>query len=121
MLFRELNEDNFILYAAKHYYRPRCIDAEEFYEDIKRFKYTKRLLNRYIQSGELSERLILNHLTIIYNVFGTEPALKMIEYKLGVENLPIIKPFLVYLKMITPDMYTGISMDQKVVNALREI
>ena len=76
-LFEQLSDDNFLLYAAKHYYKPNVIDAEEFYEDLKRFKYVKRQLNRYLESGELSERLILNHLIVIFNVYGIEPALKL--------------------------------------------
>ena len=58
----KLTKDNLLLYAAQNYYNPKCIDSEEFLEDLKRFKYIKRLLNRYRDSGQLSERLILNHL-----------------------------------------------------------
>lgn len=120
-LFDELNEENFILYAARNYYSPRCIDAEEFYEDINRFTYVKRLLNRYTRGGELGERLILNHITIILNVFGVEPGLKMLEYKTGSHNLHIIKPFLVFINAIRHDQYTGIIMDPEVVDKLRKI
>lgn len=120
-LFNELNEDNFILYGAKNYYNPRCIDAEEFYNDIKRFNYLKRLINRYNQSGILSERLMLNHLIIIFNVFGIRPGLKMLEYKVEEKNWHIIKPFLIFLKIIENYEYAEISMDEEVVAALRKI
>lgn len=121
MLFDELDEKNFFLYAAKNYYSPRCIDAEEFYEDIKRFKYLKRLIKRYQIGGKLSVNLILNHLVVIFNVFGVEAGLKMLEHKLSGDQLPVVKPCLLYLKAITNDKYTGIEMDNTVVEELRKI
>ena len=120
-LFAQLSEDNFLLYAAKHYYNPRCIDAEEFYEDLKRFKYIKRLINRYEDSEQLSERLILNHIIVIFNVFGIEAACRMLEHKFNDKQWAIIKPFLILLKYITNDQYTEIPMDKTVVERLREI
>jgi len=118
---RDLTEDNLFIFAAKHYYNPRGIDAEEFEEDLKRFKYVKRLLNRYIESDNLSERLILNHLIVIFNVFGTKGGLAILELKLEDNHWPIIKPFLVFLRMITNDQYTNIPQDPGVVEALRKI
>ena len=70
---QQLDDSNFMLYAAANYDNPQCYDTDEFYDDLKRFKYLKRLLNRYKETGELKERLILNHLTVIYNVFGSTP------------------------------------------------
>ena len=122
LLFDELNEENFLLYAARSYYNPTCIDAEEFYEDVNRFKYLKRLIKRYEDGGKLSINLILNHLVVIFNVFGIEPGLKMLEYKVFTQdNLPMLKPFLIYLKVIENDKYTGITMDETVVEELRKI
>jgi len=121
-LFQTLNEDVFTIFAARHYYNPTCIDAEEFHEDIKRFKYIKRLINRYLSGGKLSERLIMNHLIVIFNVFGYDAGLKMLEYRLPLNNhWQIIKPFLIYLKIVTNDKYTGIDMDPHVVDILRKI
>lgn len=120
-LFAQLSEDNFLLYAAKHYYNPRCIDAEEFYEDLKRFKYIKRLINRYEDNEQLSERLILNHIIVIFNVFGIEPTCRMLEYKFNDKQWVVIKPFLVFLKYITNEQYTEIPMDKTVVERLRKI
>lgn len=116
-----LNEKNLLLYAAKHYYNPRFSDIEEFHEDLKRFKYIKRLVNRYLDNGVLTERLILNHLIVIFNVFGIEPSLQMLEVKLDEKHWPVIKPFLIFLKYITNDQITGITMDEKVVEVLRKI
>ena len=120
-LFDELNESNFVLYAARHYYSPRAIDAEEFYDDLHRFKYVKRLVNRYSRGGDLGERLLLNHLTVVFNIFGIQPALKMLEYKIPKHDWPILKPFLVMLQAIEPNQYTDIKMDEEVVNRLRQI
>lgn len=116
-----LTEQNMLLYAAKHYYNPRFSDIEEFNEDLKRFKYIKRLVNRYIENGVLSERLILNHLIILFNVFDIEPALNMLEIKLDDRQWTVVKPFLVFLKYIKNDQLVGIEMDEKVVEALRKI
>lgn len=121
MIFDELTEQNVLLYAAKHYYKPQFSDIDEFYEDLKRFKYIKRLLNRYLEQDELAERLILNHLIVIFNSFGIEASLNILELKLNDNHWPVIKPFLVYLRYIRNDQYTGIAMDQKAVNVLREI
>ena len=66
----KVDEFNFLLYAAKHYDNPQCYDTVEFYDDLKRIKYIKRLINRYIEEGDLKERLILNHIIILNNVFG---------------------------------------------------
>ena len=77
-----LTESNLLLYAAKHYYNPRFSDIDEFYEDLKRFKYVKRLVNRYLDDKDLSERLILNHLIVIFNAFGIEPSVNMLKVKL---------------------------------------
>lgn len=121
-LFEALNEDVFILFAARHYHNPSCIDADEFHEDIKRFKYVKRLLNRYIDNQNLNERLILNHLIVIFNVFGIPAGLKMLEYKIDKpEHWIVLKPFLVKLQIITNDKYTNVPMDKVVVEALRKI
>lgn len=117
----ELTEDNLFIYAAKHYYNPKYIDAEEFHEDLKRFKYIKRLLNRYEETGKISERLILNHLIVVFNVFGIEAGLKILELKLDRNHWPLIKPFLIFLRYIRNDQYTNVPMDQTIVDALRKI
>jgi len=121
MIFDELTEENMFLYAAKHYYNPKFSDIEEFYEDLKRFKYIKRLVNRYLDHNELGERLILNHLIVIFNSFGFEASLNMLELKLDDKHWPVIKPFLIFLKYIENNQYLGIAMDPEVVERLRKI
>ena len=117
----KLTEQNLLLYAAKHYYNPRFSDIEEFNEDLKRLKYIKRLVNRYLETGKLSERLILNHIIILFNVFDIEPALNMLEIKLDEKQWSVVKPFLIFLNYIKNDQLIGIDMDKKVVEALRKI
>lgn len=120
-LFEELNEENFLLFAAKNYYNPVCIDAEEFYSDLNRFKYIKKLISRYSKNDELCERLLLNHFVVIFNVFGIQNGLKMLEFKVGLDNWSVVKPFLIYLKVIHNYQYSEHTMDKKVVEALRAI
>lgn len=131
MHIEQLDETNFLLYAAKHYDNPHCFDTLEFYEDLNRFKYIKRLFNRYEESGELKERLIINHLTILYNVFGAEATTRMLFLKLRGYH-QYLKPFLILLSYM-PDVVKGIGiegkdfissdivMDEIIVTKLREI
>lgn len=120
-LFDEVTEDNVVIFAAKNYYNPKCIDAEEFYEDLNRFKYVKRLVNKYLETEKVSERLILNHLIVIFNVFGIPASLKILEFKLEDRQWKVIKPFLIFLKYIENDQYVGIDMDNKIIEKLRKI
>lgn len=117
----KLTKSNLIVYAAKHYYNPSCIDGEEFEEDLKRFKYVKRLLNKYKQTGELSERLILNHLIVIFNVFGIEAGVEILALRIELEHWSTLKPFLVFLRAIKNDEITGIEMDKHTIEKLRVI
>lgn len=117
----KLNSKNIVVYAAKNYYNPSCIDGDEFFDDLKRLKYIKRLVNRYHQSGELSERLILNHLIVFFNVFGHEAGVEMLAYKIPLEQWSTIKPFLVFLRAIKNDEITGVKMDKYVISKLREL
>tara|TARA_Y100000052_G_C2936461_1_gene77742 strand:- start:619 stop:981 length:363 start_codon:yes stop_codon:yes gene_type:complete len=117
----QLTDDTLFLYAAKHYYNPQFSDVEEFFEDLKRFKYIKRLVNRYLETDEFPHRLLLNHIIVIFNVFGIEASLKILELRLDEKHWPVIKPILLYLSYIRNDQYTGIEMDQTVVKFLRTI
>ena len=119
-LFETLNNDNFIMYAMRHYDNPQCTDIEEFNEDLQRFKYLKRLLNRYDQ-GDLQERLILNHLIVIYNVFGIQAANRMTFHKLDKNHWSALKTFLVYLSYLPEDALVEIPIDQNIADVLRKI
>lgn len=116
-----VTDENFQFFAARHYYNPRCIDIEEFHEDLNRFKYVKRLVNKYLETGNLSERLILNHLIVIFNAFNIEPSLRMLDYKLNAKQWETVKPFLIFLKIIRNDQYVDVEMDKIVIESLRKI
>jgi hypothetical protein len=96
MYFDDLTADNFVMYAMKAYDRPDCI-LSEFREDMKRFNYLKRLFFRYRKTGEVKERLIINHLIVLYNVFGAEVCTRMLFYKMSPEDYPSLKTYLLFL------------------------
>jgi hypothetical protein len=128
-MFENLTDDNFMIYAMKAYDTPNCV-MSEFEEDLNRIPYLKRLITKYKNGGELKERLIINHLIIIYNVFGVEAANRILFYKLEESDYPVIKPFLIYLNYM-PNIVRGINgsdilnskiqMDKKVVECLRNL
>ena len=117
----EVTEDNYLIVAAKHYNNPQCSSTDEFYADLDRIKYIKRIINRYLESGDLSERLLLNHIIVFCNVFGVEIGVKMMAVKLEYKYWSVIKTILVFLKYIEPTDLVGISMDPNVIKVLREI
>lgn len=105
----DLNDGNFLIYAAKHYDRPYILQSE-FEDDLKRIKYVKRLIKKYKQTGEFKERLILNHVIVLSNVFGVEPTVNMLFLKLDEEDYPILKTILIFLRYM-PDRF-NISFDK---------
>lgn len=108
-----LTESNFLLYAAAHYNNPQCYDINEFNDDLKRFKFIRRLINKYLDTGELKERLILNHIIALNNVFGPTCMIKMLFVKLeGYEEYII--PFLSLLGCL-PTVVTGIGSKNKTI------
>lgn len=118
------------MYAMKHYDNAQCVDIEEFYDDIKRINYIKRLFVRYQTTGELKERLILNHIIILYNVFPIEVATNILFFKIDSQYWSQLKTFLVYLNYM-PEKLTflenceivtsDIQLDDNVVSILRKI
>jgi len=99
MTFDDLNTENFMIYAMKCYDRPNTI-MSEFKEDMKRFNYLKRLFHKYRKTGELREQLVLNHLVVLYNVFGPEPTARMLFYKMSKEDYSGLKTFLLFLNIM---------------------
>ena len=96
MYFNELNEDNFLLFAIKHYENPQAVTKEDFDRDLNHFKYIKRLLKRYKNSGQLKTHLLLNHFIILYNIFG-EATTPMLFFKIEKELWSAMKSFIVFL------------------------
>jgi len=126
----KLDDNNFFLYAAHHYLNP-CVDEQEFLDDLSRIKNLRRLFGRYEKHGELKERLIINHLMVLYNVFEHKALTRMLAFKLY-DQLHILKPFLMLLNY-WPDLIENIGsdnhtirsnevvMDMRVIDVLRKI
>ena len=120
-LFSELNNANFELYAAKHYKNLQCLDAEEFYEDIAKFKYVVRLLRRYRDTGKIQERLVLNHIITIYNVFEMAAATRMMFYRVDIDLWPALKTFLVYLNYLPENLHKNINIDLNIATKIKNL
>ena len=105
-MFDDLNDENFTIYAMKSYNSPNCI-MSEFEGDLKRTKYLKKLFRKYKKSNILKERLILNHIILVYNVFGVEAATRILFYKIDDRDYDILKTFLLYLNYM-PERVFGI-------------
>jgi hypothetical protein len=126
----ELTEDNFIMFAVKNYDNPGCVGMDEFYDDLKRFKYIKRLLRKHNVGKDLKERLILNHIIVLGNLFGVEATTKMLFFKLEKKFWPQIKTFLVFLNymplkvIVSPGVEIldiDIPIDEKIFETLKTI
>lgn len=123
MLFSELNEDNFLLFAIKYYENPQSITKEDFDKDMQHFKYIKRLLKRYISTGELKSHLLINHFIILYNIFG-EAATPMLFYKIEKDLWGLVKTFVVFLNRL-PDtprtLIHEIELDKQCLEELQRV
>ena len=121
-LFDKITAKNFNAYAHKHYDNPQCEDIEDFNEDLRRFRYLKRLLHRYHENGELRERLMLNHIICLFNVFGYEPCMRMLQFKIkDEEHWSSIKTMLLYLELIQEGWLIEYPIDDKLAQRLREL
>ena len=130
MIFDDLNDDNFLMYAMREYSNMQCTDIEEFYDDLKKIKYIKRLFNIYKNNGQLKERLILNHLIIFYNVFSVEAGTRILFYKIEETFWPMLKTFLIFLDRMPERIESikgstlnasDIKLDEGIVTRLRSI
>jgi hypothetical protein len=130
MDFSNLTNENFMLYAIKSYDNPACRGVHEFTEDIDRIKYIKRLFKRYQTKGVLKERLILNHIIILINVFGVEAGTRILFFRLEPDLWPILKTFLVFLSFMpervlgidgTDIISSDITLDTRLIAVLRSI
>ena len=122
----QLNEANFLIYAMHHYDNTQCYSLAEFEDDLKKFLYLKKLISRYKNNGDLKQRLILNHIIVLYNLFG-EATTKMLFYKVDEECWDVLVTFLVYLNLMPetiPDYGITLSeivLDERVISTLRKI
>jgi hypothetical protein len=108
MKFDELNQDNWILFAIRNYNNAQSVTYSDFEEDLKKFKYIKRLFRRYETSGELKTHLILNHIILLYNVFG-EAATLLLFFKIEENYWPVLKSFLLFLDRLPPTLNKNIN------------
>lgn len=123
-----LTDQNFVLYAAKHYDNPECHTIEEFNEDLNKLKYLKKIFKRYRDTGEINIRLTLNYIIIFYNLFGVEASTAMLFFKLK-EYSDLMKPILIMLNFMPKRVRLSgetlaeseIPMDQGIVDMLRKI
>ena len=125
-MVEKLNENNFLLFAMNHYDNPQCHSLEEFDEDLKKFLYLKKLITRYKKDNDLKERLILNHIIVLYNVFGVN-ATRMLFYKVDKEYWDVLVTFLIYLGHMPESLpeyniiLSDIKLDEKVIAVLRKL
>ena len=129
MPFNDLTNENLMMYAIKAYDKPNCI-MSEFKDDMKRFNYLKRLFRRYRKLNEMREQLVLNHLVVLYNVFGPEVTTRLLFFKLSKEDYSPLKTYLIFLSCM-PERIKGIKghdiisseipVDTKIANVLRNI
>ena len=129
MRFDDLTDANFLMFAMKEYTNQQCTNIDEFYDDLKKIKYIKRLINRFLDSGKLKEILILNHLIVFYNVFDNKAATRLLFFKIEDKYWSVLKTFLIYLSMM-PEIVKGIrgediissdiQLNQEVIDKLRD-
>lgn len=126
MMDLPINEQNFLLIAMHHYDNSQCTSIEEFEEDLRRFAYLKKLFGRYVENDDLKERLILNHIIVLYNLFGIVTT-ELLFFKIDKQYWNILATFLVYLKHMPEEVpefgikLTELELDQKILSALRTI
>jgi hypothetical protein len=126
MVSEKLNEGNFLVHAMHHYDNPQCHSLAEFEEDIKKFLYLKKLLSRYKNNGELRERLILNHIIVLYNIFGVATT-ELLFVKIDEECWNSLVTFLVYLERMPETLpkysikLSDVVLDETIISVLRKI
>ena len=119
--FSTLTPENITMFATKHYDNTSCVDEQEFLDDMKRFKYLKRLFRKYDTSKDLKMRLIINHIIILANVFGVDAATSLLFFKIEREHWPILKAFLVFLHYMPENDLVDIAINHEVMGKLGQI
>ena len=119
--FSTLTPENINMFAMKHYDNPTCVDEKEFLDDMKRFKYLKRLFKKYSKTGILKERLIMNHIIILQNVFKPDAVKLLLFYKISQEHWSLLKTFLVFLNYMIETELDYITIDKKLMSKLKGI
>jgi hypothetical protein len=120
-MFKEITKDNWLLFAQHNYDNPTLEKQQEFYDDIKRFKYLKRLFRKYETTGDLKIRLVLNHIILLYNVFGSDACMTLLLFKIDKVYWPILKTICGYLGYLYPHELKEVDEDQKIRQMLKEL
>jgi len=120
-MYENITRANVNMFAIRHYDNPHCESEAEFQDDMKRFKYIKRLLRKYHESGILKERLLLNHIIVLNNLFGPDACATLLLFKIQSEYWRTLKTFLIYLNLLRNDEMADIEIDEKVLDALRKL
>jgi len=120
-MYEKITPDNVIMFAIKHYDNPQCEGEREFYDDMKRFKYIKRLLRKHKDTGVLKERLLLNHIIVLNNLFGAEACVTLLLFKIQREYWETLKSFLLFLNIIRDDELGNVKEDNEVLEILGKL
>ena len=120
-MYEKITPNNVLMYAIKNYDNPHCEGEKEFEDDLKRFKDIKRLLRKYYDTKVLKERLLLNHIIVLNNVFGPDACATLLLYKIQPEYWPTLKSFLLYLNIIREDELKETDKDEFVFEVLRKL
>ena len=120
-MYEKITPSNVLMYAIRNYNNPHCEGEKEFEDDLKRFKYIKRLLRKYYDTDILKERLLLNHIIVLNNVFGADACATLLIYKIQPEYWPALKSFLIYLNILRDDELKEVNKDEKVFEILRKL
>ena len=120
-MYEKITSENVIMFAIKHYDNPQCEGEKEFHDDMKRFKYIKRLLRKYKDTSVLKERLLLNHIIILNNLFGPEACVTLLLFKIQREYWETLKSFLLFLNIIRDDELQNIKENKSVLELLEKL
>ena len=120
-MFKKITGDNVMMFAIKYYDNPQCEGEREFHDDMKRFKYIKRLLRKYKETGILKERVLLNHIIILNNLFGPEACVTLLLFKIQREYWGTLKSFLLFLNLIIDDELRDVNQNEEVLEILRKL
>ena len=120
-MYEKITSDNIMMFAIKYYDNPQCEGEKEFHDDMKRFKYIKRLLRKYNDNGILKERLLLNHIIVLNNLFGPEACVTLLLFKIQKGYWGTLKSFLLFLNIIREDELSEVIYNQEVLDVLRKL
>ena len=120
-MYETITNDNVMMFAIKHYDNPQCEGEKEFHDDMKRFKYIKRLLRKHKDTNVLKERLLLNHIIVLHNLFGSEACVTLLLFKIQREYWSTLKSFLLFLNILRQDEISEVEENTEVLEILRKL